>query len=85
MKILYVTGGDFAALDVSDNYGIDKAVKLAEVNGGSATIDEDGIYADITIQEFGRVDPKFVSFIFDNIQDYSISKDTDFFVIKEDE
>lgn len=83
MKLLYVTGSDYSAMHISDEFGIEKAIKLAEENGGSYIVDNDEIYAELKILEFGEVDSNFISFIEDKFIDYDVSKGTDFFIIKD--
>jgi hypothetical protein len=83
MKILYVTGDDYAAMYVEDDLGVDKAVKMTEDNGGKMTIDNDEVYAELSILEFKDVDPDFVDFVKHKIMDYDMSKHENFFVIEE--
>lgn len=83
MKILFVTGDEYSAMHVSDDIGISNAVKMAEENNGTFTIDNDESYAELSILEFGDVDPKFIEFIESKMIDYDNSKHTDFFVIEE--
>ena len=84
VRVLFISGdGDFAAMSVEQDYGIDKAIQLCEENGGSYTIDDDEkrVYADLKIIEFGEVDPKFIDFIEDKFIDYDFAKNTNFYVI----
>jgi hypothetical protein len=83
MKILYVTGDDYAAMYVEDDLGVDKAVKMTEENGGKMTIANDEVYAELSILEFKDVDPAFVDFVKYTIMDYDMSKHENFFVIEE--
>lgn len=88
MKILYITGAgedDFGAMSVEQEIGVKEAYQLAKENGGSYTYETDETYADISIKEFGDVDPKFITFIRNEFIDYDNSKATDFHVIEEDE
>jgi hypothetical protein len=84
MNVLIVTGGDFSAMHVDDRIGVKEAYKLAKENGGNYVIDDDYVYAELSIREFGEVDPEFISFICDNFIDYDQSKDTDFFIIDDE-
>ena len=82
MRVLYITGdGDFTAMIVEEEYGIDKAVELCESNNGSYIIDTEDLYAELKIIEFGEVDPKFVDFIQDKFIDYDYSKYSNFYII----
>jgi hypothetical protein len=81
MKILFVTGDEYSAMQINDEIGIAKAYEMTKENGGKLTIDDDETYAELSIIEFGEVDPKFVEFINDKMIDYDSSKHTDFFVI----
>ena len=82
MKILYITGdGDFTAMIVEQEYGIDKAVELCESNNGSYILETDDLYAELKIYEFGEVDTKFIDFIVDNFIDYDSSKNSNFYII----
>lgn len=83
MKILYVTGDDYAAMYVEDDLGVDEAVKMTEENGGKITIANDEVYAELSILEFKDVDPAFVDFVKYKIMNYDMSKHINFFVIKE--
>lgn len=86
MKILYVTGNDYSASNVKEKMGIEKAVKFAKDNGGSITVNNDEleIYdTDMTIFEFGEVDPRFVDFVLNELMDYDDSKHTNFYVIED--
>jgi hypothetical protein len=82
MKILYVTGDDYAAMYVEDDLCVDKAVKMTEENGGKMTIANDEVYAELSILEFKDVDPAFVDFVKHKIMDYDMSKHENFFVIE---
>ena len=81
MKVLFVTGGDGAAMFVEDELGIEKAVQLAEDNGGKYVYDDYVDYAELEILTFGEVDKEFVKFINWNLIDYDQSKDTNYFII----
>ena len=83
MKILHVTGDDYAAMYVEDDIGVEKAVKMTLENGGKLKINNDDTYAVLTIREYKDVDPAFIEFIKDTIMDYDMSKHENFFVIKE--
>lgn len=84
MEVINVSsadGGDFAAMEIEDDYGVEKAYEVAKKNGGSAKIElESGDTALVKILEFGDVDPQFVEFVRE-MQDYDITKAENFFVI----
>lgn len=78
MKILYIYGDDdYAALDFDKEIGIEKARELWE-KGQPLPLPE-GVY--YKVQDFGDVDPKFIDFIRDKIQDYEDSKHSNFYTI----
>lgn len=84
--ILYVRGdGDYAAMIVEDEIGIDKMFEAAKENGGRIETefsDDFGNSESIMaiILEFGEVDPEFIGFV-QQMQDYDRSKAENFFVI----
>ncbi|MBU8885970.1 hypothetical protein BGM27_09055 [Bacillus sp. FJAT-27001] len=84
MKIINVYGdGDYAALFIEDEYGIERAYKEAVANGGKVSIEGDDyqpVYVEVL--EFGAVDEKFIAYIRDK-QDYDMAKESNFFVIDE--
>lgn len=82
MKILFITGDDYSAMGVEQEIGIEKAAKMTIDNGGSLTINDDELYAELSILEFKEVDEKFIEFIKDKIMDYDDAKHTDFYVIE---
>jgi hypothetical protein len=84
MKVLYVHGDDYAALHIEDVLGVKGAALMASENGGELTIDNGEVYAELSIKEFGEVDPAFVSFVKYTLMDYDASKHENFFVIEEE-
>lgn len=86
MKVLYVHGSDFSAVDFErSNYTVKEIYELCLENNGIYAIDdeENNFYADFQAFEFGDVDPEFIRFIRHDIQDYDISKAHNFFVLEE--
>jgi len=75
MKVLFITGDDYAAKDFEFRAS---GVSVKEIIEDPLSYDSDSIY-DMDIIEFGEVDPKFVDFIRDRIQDYDLSKSTNFY------
>jgi 3D (Asp-Asp-Asp) domain-containing protein len=84
-KFLFVTGDDYAAMHVENKLGVKEAAKLAEANGGTHTIGTDEVYAQLSIVQFGDVDPAFVAFVKDAFIDYDTLKHENFYVIEEAE
>jgi hypothetical protein len=79
-KILYVFGDDdYAVIEWKElsKEKQEKAIKKAE--GKKMYEFSDGCF--IKILEFGKIDPKFIDFIRDEIMDYDSSKHQDFFLI----
>jgi hypothetical protein len=90
MKILHVWGdGDYGAMYVEDEYGVQRAYNEAKDIDGCLAIysPDDDRYPEayVEVLEFGEVDPKFVSFIEENFMDYDRSKGENYFVIHEEE
>lgn len=83
MKILFITGDEHAAMRIEQDYGLDNAEQRARENGGTVVINDETVYAEIAIQEFGDVDVDFVDFVVNNFIDYDDSKTTNFWVIEE--
>lgn len=88
MKIIYVYGGDdYGAMFFEQQYGTDdeslnRAIKNIEANNGKLTVYGEEINYVAEVLEFGEIDPKFVDFIKNNIQDYDDSKHTNFYLVK---
>lgn len=87
MKLIYVHGDDdYGALyweQLLDNKKQSYIKKLKSQENKIITIEDEGGETHIELLEFDAVDPKFISFIRSNIQDYDISKARDFFVIED--
>lgn len=80
LKILFVTGEEYAATNVEKHIGIKEATKRTEDNGGELILKGE-FNAKLAVREFDTVDPYFISFIRDRIQD-SNTQHTNFFVIE---
>jgi len=80
MKLLLVSGeNDYAASSFEEMMTVPEAVKILE--DGSEWIDEEeGITGKIF--EFGEVDPKFIGFVRDRVQDYDDAKHYNFYIIE---
>jgi len=81
MIVLLITGEDYSAMKVEQEIGIEEAYKLTVKNGGKLTIDNEILYADLSVLKFGDVDPTFITFIESELLDYDQSKSTNFYVI----
>lgn len=83
---LHVDGEDYSAMEFEKKYSNDERQALYEdlVKAGkkSITIEEDDIYANVKIVEFGEIDDEFISFVFDKFVDYDVTKATDIFEVK---
>ena len=80
---LYVTGGDYSALNFSQDFKEQEFYERMVALGVDHTIvDNEDYYFEVYIKEFGPVDDKFIKFIKNTIMDYDHSKDSDFFEIK---
>lgn len=74
-RVLLVSGEDYSALS------FEKANDGALVSDIIDNIqDYESDEWELSVHEFGEIDPKFVKFIKDNIQDYDMSKDTNFYL-----
>lgn len=85
--VLEVWGdGDYGAMFVENEYGIEKAYEEAKAAGGYLEIpdpeDEDYMVAYVKIHEFGPVDSDFIDFIVDNFMDYDHMRAHDFHVME---
>lgn len=85
-KHLYVliSGGDYSAMNYEQ---LDKATKeefdkTVLEQGRAVYDDEDYIYIEGKLCEFGDVDPSFVQFVQDELLDYDHMKDTNFYHLK---
>lgn len=89
MKVLYVSSGsDYAACTFEDDKVFaDLPVLWERVMAKDGEIadfvlgDEDATEVDLEAYEFGEVDPNFIKFIRDTIQDYDDSKHSNFYII----
>lgn len=61
-------------------------VDRLEKSGVAEIIDEEidwkDFYFSVELFEFGDVDKEFIKFIDDNIKDYDLAKDVDFFIVE---
>lgn len=82
-KILLVSGDDdYAAMTFEQsNISVKEAYELAVEAGGRYETEIDETSVNFRAYEFGEIDPDFITFIGDNIQDYDHTKSTDFYTV----
>jgi hypothetical protein len=80
VRVLYVNGSasdnDFGAIDFRKKHN---GVKVADIIDNIEEYQDRDEY-EITVLNFDSIDPRFVSFIKDHIQDYDQAKAQDFFL-----
>jgi hypothetical protein len=83
MKLIDVQGdGDYAAMFIEDEYGVQKAYEEAKANGGYVGIPVDDYdKAHVRVLTFNHVDPAFIDFIRQG-QDYDMAKHKNFYIIE---
>ena len=88
MKIIYISGqSDFSAIDMEESgelKSLTKALVTANIltNGLVNEIESyDGSI--VKLLEFGEVDKEFIKFVRDEIVDYDLSKQSDFYLLEE--
>lgn len=88
MKIIYVSGQcDFSAIDMKESgelKSLTKALVTANIltNGLVNEIESyDGSI--VKLLEFGEVDKEFIKFVRDEIVDYDLAKQSDFYLLEE--
>ncbi len=86
MKILYVTtDGDYGATNFeTTGLSYEQTYEKALANGGLLMEEYEGENYIFRAYEFGDVDPKFIDFVRNEIQDYDDSKHKNFYVLPED-
>jgi hypothetical protein len=78
MRVLLVKGDDdYGALKFEDEMGVEKAKELIAEGKEIKSEDEGVFYGEVF--EFGEVDPKFVEFIRNKIEDYDTTKHVNFY------
>lgn len=90
MKLIYVTGEyDYGAL-MFDQSIDNKEFTLEEVASDMKAGDSKSVLVrngedcvDVKMYEFGDVDPKFIEFIRNTVQDYDDSKHQNFYIIED--
>lgn len=74
-RVLLVSGEDYSALSFEQ---ANPGVLVSDIIDNIEKYESDEW--ELSVQEFGEIDPKFVKFIKNNIQDYDMSKDTNFYL-----
>lgn len=83
MKVLLITGEDFSASSFENKF---KGTKVSDIINNLSNYDYEGDpedseeYWELSALNFGDIDPEFVKFIRQDIQDYDMSKDTNFYL-----
>lgn len=88
MKIIYVNGQcDFSAIDMEESgelKSLTKALVVANVlTNGVVNEIESSDKSIVKLLEFGEVDKEFIKFVRDEIVDYDLAKQSDFYLLEE--
>lgn len=88
MKIIYVNGQcDFSAIDMEESgelKSLTKALVTAnKLTNGLVNKIESSDESAVKLLEFGEVDKEFIKFVRDEIVDYDLSKQSDFYLLEE--
>lgn len=88
MKIIYINGQcDFSVIDMEESgelKSLTKALVVANVlTNGVVNEIESSDKSIVKLLEFGEVDKEFIKFIRDEILDYSLSKQSNFYLLEE--
>lgn len=75
MRVLFVTGEDFSAVEFENE---NKGKSVTEIIDNISDYESD--MWELSVYEFDSIDPKFIEFVRDNIQDYDQSKEQNFYV-----
>lgn len=74
-RVLLVSGEDYSALSFEK---ANSGTLVSDIIDNIQDYESDEW--ELSVHEFGEIDPKFVKFIKNNIQDYDMSKDTNFYL-----
>lgn len=78
MKVLYVSSDDdYAALEFEDAY---RGTAISEIIANPKAFESDDELWTLEVMEFEEVDPKFIEFVRNRIQDYDESKHHNFYL-----
>ena len=88
LKVIYISGQcDFSAIDMEESgelKSLTKALVTAnKLTNGSVNEIESSDESTVKLLEFGEVDKEFIKFIRDEIIDYDLSKQSDFYLLEE--
>lgn len=88
MKIIYVNGQcDFSAIDMEEGgelKSLTKALVTAnKLTNGLVNKIESSDESTVKLLEFGEVDKEFIKFVRDEIIDYDLAKQSDFYLLEE--
>ncbi|KAF6565310.1 hypothetical protein G9G63_09120 [Paenibacillus sp. EKM202P] len=79
---LYVRGDDYSALTFDQNFNAQEIYEDMVRNGESSRTIDGEYYMDIDIEEFEKIDTRFVKWIKNNLCDYDQLKGSDIFEVK---
>lgn len=87
-KILEIFGdGDYCVVSFEDADAAGAIIKpllfVQAEDGKTHTFEQDGYYFEYKAHEFGDIDPDFIQFIKNEIEDYDIAKSHSFVVVEE--
>ena len=88
MKIVYINGQcDFSAIDMEESgelKSLTKALVTANVlSNGVVNEIESSDESTVKLLEFGEIDKEFIKFVRDEIVDYDLAKQSDFYLLEE--
>jgi len=80
---LYVKGDSYSAMEFLEKYNPKEFYQqMVEEDVDEKIINDDDLYAEVDIYEFGEVDSNFIQFIRDKMVHYDDTKHSDFFQIE---
>lgn len=82
MKLLHISGSDFAASEFENKFGGKKLKEVLESKEFEVFKQEDE-YTEFQILEFNEIDPAFIKFIRNCVMDYDGSKHNNFYLENE--
>lgn len=81
MKILWITGDDFSASAFEEHHTVEEIASQLTVGAGTRSFEKEEYYFEAKLLEFGDVDPKFIEFVHEKVQDHDQKKDCNFYVV----
>ena len=84
-KVILVNGeGDYGVIEFKESgISVEKAYQMAIDEGGRTYITLEDEIITVKAYDFGDVDPEFISFIRNEVQDYDMAKFQNFFIVEE--